>query len=285
MRRRDPGEVQAGQLHPILDGLLPDLGQVRMRVVDRSDRRRAGLDVGEPFLDRRLRARDVDVAGDDEARVPRLVVGLEEVDDILVAGGRQVLHVADGRPAVGMALRIEHLGDLDRRHAVGRVLVALPALVLDDVALGVDGLGRHRVDQVGHAIRFEEERQIQRVRRDIDVVVGAVLGRRGVVGAAGRFQQLVEVAVLRVGRAHEHEVLEQVGEPGPSRLLARRADVIPDVHRDHGHCMVFVQDHVQSVRQRELRIRDVQARGCRRYGGQRNQQAGQQEAKRELPHC
>ena len=160
-----------------------------------------------------------------------------------------------------MPLRVEHLRDLDRGHPVGGVLVALAALVLDHVALGVDGLGRHRVEQIRHPVGLEEERQVQRVRRHVDVVVGAILGRRRVVGAAGRLEQLIEVAVLGVGRAHEHEVLEEMREPGPPGLLARRADVIPDVHRDQRHGVILVEDDVQPVGQRELRIRNVELRG------------------------
>ena len=67
---------------------------------------------------------------------------------------------------------------------------------------------------------------------------------------------------LRVLRAHEHQVLEEVREPGPPRLLARRSHVIPDVDGDERHRVVLVQDDVQPVRQRELRVRDVQAPLC-----------------------
>ena len=41
---------------------------------------------------------------------------------------------------------------------------ALAPLVLDDVALRVDRLGRHRVEQVAHAIGLEEQRELERVR-------------------------------------------------------------------------------------------------------------------------
>ena len=69
---------------------------------------------------------------------------------------------------------------------------------------------------------------------------------------AGGFEQRVELAFLDVRGSLEHEVLEEVREPGAARLLARRADVIPDVHRRERHGVVLVQDHVQPVRQREL---------------------------------
>ena len=47
-------------------------------------------------------------------------------------------------------------------------------------------------------------------------------------------------------------------EPGASRLLARRADVIPDVHGHERDAVILVQDHVQPVRQRELGVTDLE---------------------------
>ena len=67
--------------------------------------------------------------------------------------------------------------------------------------------------------------------------------------------QAVELARLDVAGAHEHQVLEQVREPGPARALARRADVVPDVDGDDRDAVILVQDHVQPVGQRELRVR------------------------------
>ena len=99
----------------------------------------------------------------------------------------------------------------------GPVLDALPALVLHDVALRVDRLRRHRVEQVAHAIGLEEQRELERVRRHVDVVVRPIVAGRRVVLAAGRFEPLVELAGLDVSRAHEHQVLEQMREAGAAR--------------------------------------------------------------------
>ena len=49
-------------------------------------------------------------------------------------------------------------------------------------------------------------------------------------------------------------MLEEVSEAGPSATLVRRADVIPDVHRDDRHTAILVKDHGQPVRQREQPI-------------------------------
>jgi hypothetical protein len=75
-----------------------------------------------------------------------------------------------------MVLGIEQFRNAHLRHAVGRVLVALTPLVLHDVALAVDELLRDDVEQVAHAIGLEEQREIERVRRHVDVVVRAILG-------------------------------------------------------------------------------------------------------------
>ena len=101
----------------------------------------------------------------------------------------------------------------------GRVLVALPALVLDDVALAVDALGGHRLEQVAHAVRLEEQRQLERRRRHVDVVVRAVRLRRAVVGGPRRLEQRVELPLLHVRGPFEHQVLEQVREAGAARFF------------------------------------------------------------------
>ena len=128
-----------------------------------------GFDVAEPLFDERARW-SVDVARHDQARVRRHVVRLEKRHDIVVARRREVRHVANYGPVVRMAFGIEHLAQSDLGHAIRAVLVALAAFVLDDVALGIDGLGRHGVEQESHPIRFEEERQLHGIGRHVDPV-------------------------------------------------------------------------------------------------------------------
>src|SRR5262245_30978882 len=48
-------------------------------------------------------------------------------------------------------------------------------------------------------------------------------------------------------------------------FLARGADVVPHVDRGHRHAVILVQDHAQPVRQRELRVGELDLR--RRRGG------------------
>ena len=63
------------------------------------------------------------------------------------------------------------------------------------------------------------------------------------------FKRLEEVVVV-VLRSLEHDVLEEVSEPRPTRLFVLRSDVVPQVHSHHGQRVVSVQYHVQAVRQR-----------------------------------
>ena len=72
----------------------------------------------------------------------------------------------------------------------------------------------------------------------------------------------LEVRVAgHVLRALEHHVLEQVREPGAARLLVRRTDVIPEVHRHQRQPVILGQDHVEAVRQRVSANRGIQTPG------------------------
>ena len=53
-----------------------------------------------------------------------------------------------------------------------------------------------------------------------------------------------------VGRSFEHQVLEQMREAGVSRLLVLGTDVVPDVDRDDRTVVIFVEEHVEAVRER-----------------------------------
>ena len=157
-----------------------------------------------------------------------------------------------------MPLRIEHRVQLDERLAVRLVVDALPLLVLDDVTLAVELALSQRRQEKAHAVRLEVQRQFQCVRGHVDDVVGPILGCRSVIVAARRFEQVVERALGHVLRALEHDVLEKMREAGSSRLLPPGTDVIPDVDRRDGNRLVLVEDHVEPVGERELRVGDAQ---------------------------
>ena len=80
-----------------------------------------------------------------------------------------------------------------------------------------------------------------------------------------RFEQRVELACLDVPGTHEHQVLEQVREAGAagfSRADPTRYQTLTVTTR---HAVIFVEDHVQPVGQRELRVGvELQRAGWRR---------------------
>ena len=161
-----------------------------------------------------------------------------------------------------MAFGIEHFIEREWGRAVRRVLDPLAPLVLHDVALSVHGLRRHRVEKVPETVGLEKERQLQGVRRHVDEVVRGVVAGGRVVGAASLLEPLIELPVLHVAGSHEHQVLEEMREAGAPRVLARRADVVPDVHGDNRRAVILVQNHGHAVGQRELRVPRFSAAGA-----------------------
>ena len=115
------------------------------------------LDEGEPVV-------GGDVAAQGEHRVVGAVVGAEELVHVVQARGVEVLHRADRRVVVGVALR-EHRGvDVDEGVAVGLVVVALALLLLDDVALVVEVLLGDGVEQVPVPVGLEPQGELDGAR-------------------------------------------------------------------------------------------------------------------------
>src|SRR5688572_25112527 len=60
--------------------------------------------------------------------------------------------------------------------------------------------------------------------------------------------------------AFEHQVLEQVREPGAPRLFVLRSDVIPDVDGHHRQLVVFMNNDVEAVGEFAFAERDLHPR-------------------------
>ena len=271
------GQDVAGQREmvdgPVLDGGdVPDLVDPRLRhaVLEddparfaaagernvRLDQRRAGSDVAEVLLDPGFHVLGLDVAGDHQHRVGGAVPGVEPLVDIGQRGGVQVLHRADRRVVVGVAVGIGVLEDRQEDLAVGLVL-ALALLVLHDAPLLVQpGLVDGR-PHVPHAVGLHPQRHVERRgRHDLEVVRPVLV--RGPVHAGGPDPvEGLEVVVVEVLAAVEHQVLEQVREAGLADLLVAGADVVPDVDGDDRRLVVLVDDQAQAVVEDVLRIGDV----------------------------
>ena len=157
----------------------------------------------------------------------------------------------------------------------------LALLVLHHPALLVEPGLRDRPDHVAHAVGLQPEQVVQRVFRRVLEIVGAVLAGGAVhVGGADLLGGLEKV-VVEVLAAVEHQVLEQMGEPGLARFLVLRADVIPDVHGHDGRLVIFVDKQRQSVIKDEAGVWNID--GC--VGLYRRGADGQNGQKRKYECC
>ncbi len=139
--------------------------------------------------------------------------------------------------------------------AVGLVL-PLPFLVLHHppllIELGlVDG-----AQEMPHAVGLHPQRDVEGGRGNVLEVIGAiVIGGTVEVGGPQRFEHL-EVVVVVVLAAVEHQMLEEVGETGTPGFLVLRAHMVPDVHCDDGCLVILMDDQGEPIVEDELLIRD-----------------------------
>ena len=214
-----------------------------LRIRDRP----AGLDLSEVLLDPGPGLLPIEVTGDHQRRVVRSVPLPEEVANVLDRRIGEVLERADDLPAVGVIGRIQQLVEHVPRVAVGNVVDPLPLLVLHHGLLIHEGFLRHRREQVSQAIRLEPQRHLERILR-YDLEVDRLVRRRAAVQrAAGGLHFLEEFVLADVLGGLEHHVLEQVGEPRLSDLLACGPDVVQHRHRGDRVGTVLVQHHLQPV--------------------------------------
>ena len=123
--------------------------------------------------------------------------------------------------------------------AVGLV-VPLAFFVLHDAALLIQFFLGDRAQQVAHALRFHPQRHIQRRFWHVLKIIGPIkIGGAIHTGGADQFEWL-EVFIIVIFGAVEHEMFEQVCETGFPAFFVFGANVIPDVYRDNWRFVVFV---------------------------------------------
>lgn len=123
------------------------------------------------------------------------------------------------------------------------------ALLDDDVALGPhDLLVQH---EIFHAVGLQAHHLRQVLLGDALEVGGVVRGCEGVFLAADRGHEPGERAIGIVGRPLEHQMFEEMRDPGAAGRLVGGADLVPDHVRDDGGTAVGDDHHVHAVRQRE----------------------------------
>src|SRR5438874_6282715 len=249
---------QLGQL--VLDRLLRERRD-RPRFDVRTLHFRPARDGREVFVDEPLRDGRIEVPDQDERCIVGTVEAAEEVAYVLERRRLDLGNDADDTLEIRVRQRVEEIANALLRRPVRNVFDALAELVADDVALDLQLLLVQRGQQEAHAVAFQPERRGQLVGGYRLVVVGAVEVRRSVPARrADRFEN--GVGVLRVHRAGEHHVLEQVREPAAPRRLVRRADVVPDVHRYLRQPVVLAEDDGQPVLQAVLLELHLRVRGA-----------------------
>jgi hypothetical protein len=129
-----------------------------------------------------------------------------------------------------------------------------------------------------HPVGFEPQGQRQILRGHRFPEHRFVIGRvRVALAAPARNHGRVSFG-LNVLRALEHQMLEQMREPGAPRFLVFRADVIPELHVDNRRRVILGEDDRQTVRKRRELVLDSVGPDGRRWGeaGQREQADGEQ---------
>ena len=190
-----------------------------------------------------------DVPGDHDHRIVGRIEAPIESERVLARERLDLVAPADHRPAVGMVeieRRLDLLGEL-RGRIVGDALIML---LQHHVALGQHvGVGQH---QAGHAIGFECHDGLEVLARDPLVERGIVVGRERILLAADFVEGLREFAGRDLGRALEHQVLEEMREPRLAGRLVGGSDPIPDHVGDDRRAVVGDDDEFEPVVQGEI---------------------------------
>ncbi len=192
----------------------------------------------------RQRFGGLEVADQNEHRVVRRVIHLEELGNVFDGRGAQIFHRTDHRMLVSEVV-VEQLLLPLAALAVRLVINTEPAFFLNGVALVVEVLFCDL--QTLHAIGFEEESEIELVGGQDFEVVGAIF-----VGGAVHVAAVVEdehevFTRSNILGAFEHHVFKEVRKTGAAFAFIARTDVVGDGERHYGRGMIFNSDHAQAV--------------------------------------
>jgi hypothetical protein len=177
--------------------------------------------------------------------VPAGVVTLEELLRVGERGAFQVLERAIA--VVRVRERAEHhrWQPQPGEPAVGPVEDVDADLLLHHVHLVAQRLLGH--PGAAHAVGLEEQRALQGAGRQHLEVVGVVQVGGAVEAPPGPLHVAEVGELLQVFRTLEHQMLEEVGEPGPALRLTADAHVVDDRHTDDRCAAIGREDHPQTV--------------------------------------
>lgn len=132
---------------------------------------------------------------------------------------------------------------------VEALLVPLEELVLHDLPLGLEDLGRDSEERPGKPRHLERNERVERVLRPDLVVGGEVPAGAGVPArGSGDLQQVAE-GMLLILDGTEGEVLDQVRQTLLPRWIVRPAHVHHTHHRRQGARRVLLHHHPHAGRQ------------------------------------
>ena len=117
-------------------------------------------------------------------------------------------------------------------------------------------VGEH---QPGHAVGFEFHQRFQLLARRALEIAGVVAGGEGILLAADGGDDLREQPLRILRGALEHQMFEEMREPGLARRLVGGADLVPDHVGDDRRAVVGDDDDFEPVGEGE--VRDVGAAG------------------------
>ena len=186
------------------------------------------------------------VTDDDHRDVVRRVVGSVEILEVFLGPRRDVGRPADDGELVGVR-DVGRGANLFHQPADVVVVDGRAALRGNDAALALDGLGVEF--EVLETLGLDFEDGFERRSREPVLVDRDVVRRGGVVLAAGRFHDAVELARLQVLCAVEHHVLEKVRESGGARVTVTPAGAHEKVKRHVGNIVIRPDDDLQAVLQ------------------------------------
>jgi len=238
-----PDHLETGRLGRLVQGHAARADLFRL---GRDHRRRGGTGRNRAvvLVDQRQKLGGAEIADHHQHCVVGGVVGAVVGHDLVAAPVLDVAHPADHRPVIGMG----H----DRRGAHGLVeqagvvvLHAHAAFGGDHSALGFEHLGIE--DESLHAVSLNGHHLFEGRDGKPVGVGGHVIAGIGVVGAAVELHDLVELAGTGLGRAVEHHVLDEMGDPGQPRPLVARADTVKGIVGDVGDGMVLEEEDLEAV--------------------------------------
>ena len=207
----------------------------------------------------RLTSSAVDVARDDEDRVVGRIEAPIESERILAIELLDLGFPADHRRSVRVIdeeRRRHRLAELGSGHRID----AHAPLLEHHVALRAHHRGRQ--GEVAHPIGLEGHHGMQMLLRHALEIGRVIIRGEGILLAAELGDEAREFA-LRMGlRALEHQMLEEMRDPGTAARLIGRADAIPDHVGHDRRAMIRDDDDVEAVRQAELADRHGIAPGA-----------------------